>query len=46
MTENKDKEQEKPTPAPDEQGGFIFSSSLKISDPNSGEILVQKRGDD
>lgn len=46
MTENKEKLQEKTAPTPDEQGGFIFSSVLKVFDPNTKEILVQKRGDD
>lgn len=30
---------------PDENSGFIFSSFLKITDPNTQEVLVQKRGD-
>lgn len=30
---------------PDETGGFYFSSSLKISDPESQEVLVHVRGD-
>jgi len=30
---------------PNESGGFYFSSSVKIYDPNTKEILVQKRGD-
>lgn len=30
---------------PNENGGFYFSSFLKISDPNTKEVLVQKRGD-
>jgi hypothetical protein len=34
------------TPAPDEQGGFIFSSVLKITDPNTKEIILHMRGDD
>lgn len=53
MNENLDKAQkqeqllnveqkEKPT---DENGGFVFSSAVKISDPNTKEILVQVRGD-
>ena len=48
---NEDKEElkketpEKPGPKPNETGGFYFSSSIKIFDPNSKEILVQKRGD-
>jgi len=36
---------EKPGPKPNETGGFYFSSHLKISDPNTKEILVQMRGD-
>lgn len=31
---------------PNETGGFYFSSGLKIFDPNSKEMFVQKRGDD
>jgi hypothetical protein len=34
------------TPVPNEQGGFIFSTAIKISDPNSKEILLHMRGDD
>lgn len=30
---------------PDESGGFYFSSFLKITDPETGEVLVQTRGD-
>lgn len=30
---------------PNEQSGFYFSSFLKITDPNTKEILVQVRGD-
>ena len=30
---------------PDEIGGFYFSSFLKITDPETKEILVQMRGD-
>jgi hypothetical protein len=30
---------------PNEQSGFYFSSAIKITDPNSGEILVQMRAD-
>jgi hypothetical protein len=36
---------EKPGPKPNEIGGFYFSSFLKITDPNTKEILVQTRGD-
>jgi hypothetical protein len=31
---------------PQEHGGFAFSSSVKIFDPNTNEILVHQRGDD
>jgi len=30
---------------PNEHGGFYFSSSIKITDPNTKEVLVQIRGD-
>ena len=30
---------------PDEHGGFYFSSFLKITDPETKEVLVQTRGD-
>jgi len=30
---------------PNEVSGFYFSSTLKIFDPNTKEVLVQKRGD-
>jgi len=30
---------------PNEQAGFHFSSSLKITDPNTGQVLVQMRAD-
>ena len=32
-------------PKPNETGGFYFSSHLKISDPNTKEVLVLTRGD-
>lgn len=31
---------------PNELGGVVFSSHLKIFDPNSKEVIVQKRADD
>lgn len=37
---------ELPEKKPNETGGFYFSSSIKIFDPETKEILVQKRGDD
>jgi hypothetical protein len=50
MNENMDNNAKFSTPQgvekkPNENAGFYFSSHLKISDPNSKEILVQKRGD-
>ena len=45
VEESKSEIPEKPGPKPNETGGFYFSSFLKISDPNSKEILVQTRGD-
>ena len=40
----KDEELSKEPPT-DEKGGFVFSSSIKIYDPNTTEVLVQIRGD-
>ena len=34
-----------PERKPNEQAGFYFSSSLKITDPNTGQVLVQMRAD-
>lgn len=42
IKENKVKESDK---KPNEVGGFYFSSHVKIIDPNTKEVLVQKRGD-
>jgi hypothetical protein len=42
-TENQEKKEDK---KPNEFGGFYFSSSIKIFDPETKEILVQRRGDD
>jgi hypothetical protein len=42
--ENLEQPAEKPS-KPDEKGGFYFSSSIKIFDPNTEEVLVQQRGD-
>jgi hypothetical protein len=30
---------------PNEHGGFYFSTALKITDPETGEVLVQQRAD-
>lgn len=33
------------THKPNETGGFYFSSSVKIFDPNTEEVIIHKRGD-
>ena len=49
MNNTEDNKQENianiPEKKPNEVGGFYFSSFLKISDPDTKEILVQTRGD-
>ena len=46
MSEQNTEEKKKEIgPKPDEHGGFYFSSFLKITDPETKEILVQTRGD-
>lgn len=46
MIENAENQQkEEPGPKPNELGGVYFSSTIKIFDPETKEILVQKRGD-
>jgi hypothetical protein len=39
------KQQTTQSPKPNEHGGFYFSSSVKITDPDTKEVLVQMRGD-
>lgn len=47
MSQNSNKIPEKTEiKKPDESAGFYFSSSIKIFDPNSKEIILHKRGDD
>lgn len=43
--EPKQIQQEKTVQKPNEQVGFYFSSGIKITDPNTKEVLVQMRGD-
>jgi hypothetical protein len=43
IVSTKDKELDK---KPNEHIGFMFSSSVKIFDPVTKEVLVQKRADD
>ena len=45
VEENKLQQPEKSVKKPNENGGFYFSSSVKITDPNTKEVLVQMRGD-
>lgn len=49
MNENLNKKEEKPVEKPqkkpNEIGGFYFSSGVKITDPNTKEVLVHMRGD-
>jgi hypothetical protein len=45
LEKSKQEQPEKTGPKPNEHGGFYFSSSVKITDPNTKEILVQMRGD-
>lgn len=46
LEENKQEPSRKvPEKKPNEVGGFYFSSSVKITDPNTNEVLVQMRGD-
>lgn len=44
MNNDKSKTEEKKV-KPNEIGGVYFSSSVKIFDPNTKEVIVQKRGD-
>lgn len=44
-SENKEIKTKNQETKPNEHGGFYFSSFLKIFDPKTKEILVQKRGD-
>ena len=45
-TENNEIKNKDPNEKPvNENGGFLFSSAVKIYDPNTEEVLVQIRGD-
>lgn len=41
----KKQEKSKDQSKPNDYAGFYFSSVVKITDPNTKEVLVQKRGD-
>ena len=43
--EDQESTEHKDTKPVDENGGLILSSAIKIFDPNTGEVLVQIRGD-
>jgi len=43
---NNGKQEQVRTRKPDEHSGIYFSSGIKIFDPNSGEVILHKRGDD
>lgn len=43
---NNERNQAIPERKPNEVSGFYFSSGVKIFDPNTQEVIVQKRGDD
>lgn len=45
VEENKQNPPERPKSKPNEQCGFYFSSSVKITDPDTKEVIVQMRGD-
>ena len=44
-TESESKTDYRSTKKPNEQVGFHFSSSMKITDPNTGTVLLQMRCD-
>ena len=44
FTEQKSSESAAP-PKLNEYAGFYLSTHIKITDPNTGQVLVQKRGD-
>ena len=45
QTQTEIEQQSQPAKKPNETAGFYFSSFLKISDPETKEVLVQMRGD-
>jgi hypothetical protein len=44
--ENSDRKEDKIVSKPNEQSGVYYSSHIKIYDPNTNEVFVQKRADD
>jgi hypothetical protein len=45
-TKNNGKKGKISTRKPNEVSGIYFSSGIKIFDPNTGKVLLHKRGDD
>ena len=45
ITDSTEKKQVSQGKKPNEYGGVYVSTHLKIFDPNTKEVLVQKRGD-
>jgi hypothetical protein len=45
MTDKQHTKKTEPSTKPNEVGGIYFSSSIKIFDPETKEVLVQQRGD-
>lgn len=45
MTEVKNEVKPAPNKKPNEQSGVYYSSSIKISDPDTGKVLLHVRGD-
>jgi hypothetical protein len=45
MNEHEHKKEIEPSKKPNEVAGFYFSSSIKIFDPDTKEVMVQQRGD-
>lgn len=45
-TQNNSKiKDEKAEKKPNEHGGFYFSSFVRVFDPNTNQVIVEKRGD-
>ena len=46
MTDKQHTKETEPSTKPNEVEGIYFSSSIKIFDPNTKEVMVHQRGDD
>ena len=45
QSQDSDTNKREQSPRPNELGGFQYSTFLKITDPNSGQVLLQTRGE-